>query len=76
MSKTRLSVMPFVVLLPKLGEASALSRLSPLFEKRLGELEDQEADDGTGHSSKAEGRSGEEMMLKQVLQWLTMTGET
>lgn len=66
---SRLSTMPLAVLLPRLSEVSALQAHAAVFESRLEEIvEDREQ----GEDDSKE-RAAEESMLRQVLQWLSVS---
>lgn len=67
-SRSRLSVIPFSVLLPPLGELSSLQSLRGPLEKRLRELQ-SEISTSSGEVSKE--RLSEASMLNQVVQWLS-----
>lgn len=63
---TRLSVMPFSVLLPRVGDLANLVNLTEEFQLRLDELRS-----GAGETEDdVKKQIGEEAMLIQVLQWM------
>ncbi len=67
MRRTRLSTMPLSVLLPKLGEISALPAFEESAEERLVLIRGA-VDEGSQEDIRR--GVGEEAMLFQVLQWL------
>lgn len=73
--RSRLSVMPLAVLLPKLGEISSLPRLAELLEKRLADLQAKKHQMLNDEGEERVRRLNEESMLNQVMQWLAAGSE-
>ena len=72
--RSRLATRPLAVLLPRLGELSRLASMAEALELRLTQAQEASVEEGSDFAE-VDRISGEQAMLNQVLQWLSLSSK-